>query len=115
MAYTDNLVDLAREIISATHNNVVEKKMFGGLCFMVNDKMCVGVRTERFMFRLSPDIFDEVVEKEGCEPMVMRGKVMRNFVYVDVTALNTKKKLSWWINLALEYNKIAKPSKKKKS
>ena len=41
MAYDITLADRTREIISATHKNVEEKKMFGGLCFMVNDKMCV--------------------------------------------------------------------------
>ena len=43
MAYNEKLADRVREIISATHNITEEKKMFGGLCFMVNDKMCVGV------------------------------------------------------------------------
>ena len=43
MAYNETLADRIREIIAQTHDNVEEKKMFGGLCFMVNDKMCMGV------------------------------------------------------------------------
>ena len=82
---------------------------------MVNDKMCVGVETTRLMVRLDPAKYDEVIENEGCEPMNFTGKVMKGYVFVDIDALNTKKKLEYWLNLALEYNTIAKSSKKKKS
>ena len=62
MAYNEKLADRVREIISLTHTNIEEKKMFGGLCFMVNDKMCVGVETNRLMVRLDPAKYDEVIE-----------------------------------------------------
>ena len=104
---------MTRELISLTHKNVEEKAMFGGLCFMVNDKMCVGVEKERLMIRLDPAKYEEVMEKEGCRPMDFTGKVMKGFVFVDADALTTKKKLGYWIKLALEYNKIAKDSKKR--
>lgn len=113
MAYNEKLADRVREIISVTHKITEEKKMFGGLCFMVNNKMCVGVEKERLMVRLDPERYDEVMEKEGCKPMDFTGKVMKGYVFVDIEALNTKKKLEYWMKLALEYNKTAKPSKKK--
>lgn len=113
MAYNQKLADRTREIISQTHKNVEEKKMFGGLCFMVNDKMCVGVESERLMVRLDPAIYDKVIDKEGCKPMDFTGKIMKGYVFVDIEALSTEKKLNYWIQLALDYNKIAKPSKKK--
>jgi TfoX/Sxy family transcriptional regulator of competence genes len=112
MAYNEKLADRTREIISLTHKNIEEKKMFGGLCFMVNNKMCVGVEQERLMVRIDPAKYDEAMEKEGCRPMDFTGKVMKGFVFVDADVLNTKKKLEYWIRLALEYNKIAKASKK---
>ena len=114
MAYNEKLADMARELISLTHKKVEEKRMFGGLCFMVNDKMCIGVEKERLMVRLDPDKYEEVMEKDGCKPMDFTGKVMKGFVFVDADVLNTRKKLEYWIKLALEYNKIAKASKKKK-
>ena len=113
MAYNEKLADRVREIIAVTHKNVEEKAMFGGLCFMVNDKMCVGVEKERMMVRLDPEKYEDVINKEGVKPMDFTGKVMKGYVFVDADALNTKKKLEYWMNLALEYNKIAKPSKKK--
>ena len=91
MAYDEKLAARVREIISLTHRDVEEKKMFGGLCFMVNEKMCIGVEQERIMVRLDPDIYDEVIEKEGCKPMDFTGRVMKGFVFVDIAAVNTKK------------------------
>lgn len=114
MAYNEKLADRVRELIAPTHKITEEKKMFGGLCFMVNDKMCVGVEEERLMVRLDPGVYEEVMEKEGCRPMDFTGKVMKGYVFVDIEALNTKKKLEYWIKLALDYNKVAKASKKKK-
>lgn len=112
MSYNEKLADRTREIIALTHKNVEEKKMFGGLCFMVNDKMCVGVEKERLMVRLDPALFDKVIEKEGCKPMDFTGRIMKGYVFVDVEALNTKKKLEYWVKLALDFNKHAKSSKK---
>lgn len=111
MAYNEKLADMTRELISLTHKNVEEKPMFGGLCFMVNGKMCVGVEKERLMVRLDPARYDEAMEKEGCKPMDFTGKVMKGYVFVDADVLSTKKKLDYWVQLALEYNKIAKASK----
>jgi len=105
---------MTREVIALTHKNVEEKAMFGGLCFMVNEKMCVGVEKERLMVRLDPALYDEVMEKEGCRPMDFTGKIMKGYVFVDASALNTRKKLEYWITLELDFNKKAKPSKKKK-
>jgi len=112
MPFNEKLADRVREIIAITHKNVEEKKMFAGLCFMVNDKMCVGIHEDRIMVRLDPAVFDEVIEKEGCVPMNFTGKIMRGFVFVDEDVLKTKKQLEYWVKLALDYNQFAKSSKK---
>jgi TfoX/Sxy family transcriptional regulator of competence genes len=114
MAYNEKLANRVRESISKTHKITEEKKMFGGLCFMVSGKMCVGVEQERMMVRLDPEVYDEVMEMEGCRPMDFTGKPMRGYVFVDASALSSQKKLDYWIKLALDYNAIAKASKKKK-
>ena len=114
MAYNQKLADRVREMLEPGAKKKKKKRMFGGLCFMVNDKMCIGVEQERIMVRLDPAVYDEVMEKEGCAPMDFTGKVMKGYVFVDIDAVNTKKKLQYWVDLALEYNKIAKVSKKKK-
>ena len=76
--------------------------------------MCVGVESERMMVRLDPEKYDEVMEKPGCRPMDFTGKIMKGYVFVDADALTTHKKLEYWISLALEFNKKAKPAKKKR-
>ena len=115
MAYNEKLADRTREIISRTHQNIEEKKMFGGLCFMVNEKMCVGVEQQRLMVRLDPAEYNKAIEKEGCKPMNFTGKIMKGYVFVDIDALKTKKQLEYWLGLALEYNQVAKPSVKKRA
>ena len=114
MAYNEKLANMTRELIFLTHKKVEEKAMFGGLCFMVNGKMALGVEKDRLMVRLDPARYDEVIEKEGCKPMDFTGRVMKGFVFVDADVLTTKKKLEYWVKLALDYNKFAKASKKKK-
>ena len=114
MAYNEKLADRVREIIAQSHHDVEEKKMFSGVCFMVNGKMCVGIQKDQLMVRLDPGLVEEVVEKEGCRQMDMNGKVMKAFVLVEEPAITTRKKLEYWIKLALDYNPIAKSSKKKK-
>ncbi len=114
MPFNEKIAGRIREILSVTHKNVEEKKIFSGLCFMVNDKMWIGVETNRLMVRLDPSKMEEVLEKEGCKPMDFTGKVMKGFVFVEIDALNTKKKLEYWIGIALEYNEIARSKKKKR-
>jgi len=114
MAYNEKLADRVREILSASTNNIEEKKMFAGLCFMVNDKMCVGVQATTIMVRIDPEKSDEALEDSpGAKPMVHGGKEMKGFIYVEEEELHTKKQLQYWIKMALEFNGKAKSSKKK--
>jgi len=113
MAYNENLVNRIREAL-VEQKNIEEKKMFQGLCFMVNDKMCICVRNNHIMCRIDPDIFGSVLEEKNCSPMIHNGKIMRGFVFVEDEELKTSKDLVWWINLSLEYNKIAKSASKKR-
>lgn len=114
MAFNETLADRVRELIASREKKVEEKRMFGGLCFMVNDKMCVGVESSRLMVRFDPTLTDEVMEKDGVTPMDFTKKVMKGYAFVAIEVLNTKKKVEYWINLALDFNKIAKASKPKK-
>jgi len=114
MAFNENLANLVREVIARTHIRVEEKRMFGGLCFMANDKICIGVEKNRLMIRLDPVRMDEALGKEGCNPMEFTGKKMKGFVFVDQEVLNTNQEMNYWVDLALEYNSQAKISTKRK-
>jgi TfoX/Sxy family transcriptional regulator of competence genes len=114
MSYNENLANRCREIIAQKEDLIEEKKMFGGLCFMVNDKMCFGVMKDKLMLRLNPEKMEDIFEMDGCEPMDFTGKSMKGFVYVAEEVLTSTKKLDYWIQLAVDYNPLAKSSKKKK-
>ena len=113
MPYDEKLANRIRERL-AELDNVEEKKMMGGLCFMVNDKMCVGIMKDDLMCRIDPEVYESSLEKTGCKEMALGGKTMKGYVLVDETGTRTKKDLECWVHLALEFNPKAKSSKKKK-
>lgn len=94
--------------------NVEEKKMFRGITFMVNDKMCISVGDTRIMCRIDPLIHDDAIKKKGVKTVKMGGREYKGYVYVDEEIVGSKKDLDHWVHLALEFNKIAKASKRKK-
>ena len=65
MAYNEFLSDRIASFFKEKGVNFYEKKMFGGLCFMVNDKMCVGVVKDEVMARINPDIYEEALTRRG--------------------------------------------------
>ena len=91
-----------------------EKRMFGGITFMVRGKMCVSVGRDRIMCRIDPDLHDSLLEREGCRTVVMKGRQYRGFVYVDARALKTQRELENWIGLALDYNNKTNVSARKR-
>ena len=113
MAINEKLTNRVREAL-AHMPKVAEKKMFSGIAFMVNGKMCVTVRDERIMCRIDPSIHDELLEKKDCRTMVMNGREYKGFMLVNEDAIKNKKEFDYWIGLALEFNKKAKAAKKKK-
>ena len=95
--------------------NVEEKKMFGGTAFMVRGKLCISVRAERIMCRIDPALHDAALEREGCQTVVMRGRQYRGYVYVGAEAVRTIGALKYWVDLALNYNKLVASPKKRNS
>lgn len=80
---------------------------------MVNGKMCVGIFKDELMCRIDPEKRDEALERIGCHEMEFTGRPMKGFVLVSSQGMKSQKDFDYWINLALEYNKIAKPSRRK--
>lgn len=88
------------------------RKMMGGICFLVDGKMCVGARRGRLMARIGPEAYDAALTRKGCGPMDFTGRPMRGFVWVAEEALETEAELRYWLGLALEFNPKAKKSAK---
>lgn len=113
MAYSQDLAQRVRETLSIIPQ-IEEKKMMGGLTFMVNGKMCVGVLQDDLMVRIDPQVYEMALQKKGCREMNFTGKPMKGFVFVSPEGTDSEKDLNFWINLALDFNKKAKVSKKKR-
>jgi TfoX/Sxy family transcriptional regulator of competence genes len=90
------------------------KEMMGGLTFMVNDKMCIGIIKDEMMCRIDPELHETALEKTGCRVMDFTGRPMKGYVMVDDTGMKTKSQFEYWIKLCLDFNKKAKSSKKTK-
>jgi len=115
MAYDTILADRIREyLIRFTKLKVEEKEMFSGLTFMVNGKMCVSVSRENLMCRIDPEWHEEVAEKSGFQPMVMKGKVLKGYCFVNPIGFKSNKDFAYWVDLCLAYNEKAKSSRKSK-
>ncbi|HEY5405750.1 MAG TPA: TfoX/Sxy family protein [Ginsengibacter sp.] len=114
MAYSEKLAGRIREALGALPN-VEEKRMFRGIAFMVNDKMCVTVGDNEMMCRIDPELHEALVKEKGCKTVVMKGREYKGWVLVSEEMMKSKKALNYWIGLSLEFNKKAKSSKKSKN
>ncbi|MFO1439016.1 MAG: TfoX/Sxy family protein [Verrucomicrobiaceae bacterium] len=113
MAYDTTIADRVTDMLVARRATFYTKAMFGGLCFMVNDKMCLGVVKAALMVRLDPDKQEDALKEPGCSPMEFTGRPMKGFVFVDAAHLDSETQLRHWVNLALEFNPRATIAKKR--
>jgi TfoX/Sxy family transcriptional regulator of competence genes len=115
MPYHESLANRVREMLATKVDHIDERIMFGGLTFMVNDKICVGVKSDRVLFRIDPALHEEELLQEGVVAMDHSGRSMKGFLFVDEDMLDTQSKLRRWVDLALEFNPRAKATPKKPS
>lgn len=118
MAYTEEIVTRIKQILLLKEVNFFEKKMFGGICIMVDDKMCCGTHIDKnsgenlLLCRIGETKQLEVENEPNCIPMEFTGKPMKGYVYILENGFRTNEKLAFWIQLCLDFNPIAKKSKK---
>ena len=113
MSYNQQLADRIHRLLKEENVNFYEKKMFGGLCFMMEDKTCVGIIKNELMARIGAEKYAEALTKEGCKEMTFTGRPMKGYVYLDDDALDLDVNLEYWTLLALDFNPLAKASKKR--
>ena len=109
MAYDEDLADRIRELI-APERGVDEKRMFGGLAFLINGNMSVAVSGRGgLMVRVPPDETDKLLTRDHVEPMVMAGRETRGWLRVAADGLKTKRQLQSWVTRGVDYAKGLKP------
>ncbi len=113
MAYDEYLAERIRHKFKELDVPFEDKKMMGGICFLVDDKMCVGVIKEQMMARIDPVRTEEAYARNGCRAMDFTHRTMKGFIFVDPEGIDQDRDLEYFIRLALEFNPMAKSSKKK--
>src|SRR4051794_31396607 len=103
MAYDEDLANRIRELIAA-EPDVTEKRMFGGLAFLIRGNMSVAASGQGgLMVRVEPDETDTLVAKPHASPMVMRGREMQGWLRVDSEGVRTKRQLEPWVRRGVAY------------
>lgn len=96
MSYDEKTAHRVRQILS-DRTDVVERKMFGGLCFMLKGCMCCGITTTAFMVRVGPDYYEEALAQPHARPMDFTGRPLTGMVYVDPAGHKTDVALAKWV------------------
>jgi hypothetical protein len=102
MAFDAALAGRIRAALLA-RNDVSEKKMFGGLCFMVRGHMCCGVEGSTLMLRVGPELYAAALARAQARPMDFTGKPLKGFVFVSPAGVRTARQLASWLAPALAY------------
>jgi TfoX/Sxy family transcriptional regulator of competence genes len=108
MAYDEGLAQRIRECLDELPN-VVEKKMFGGLAFMIDGNMSVGVIKSELMLRVGPERYEQILALPYARKMDFTGKPLTGFVYVGEPGIESDEDLQQWVDRALVFNKTLPP------
>lgn len=102
MPYDEGLAERIRHILR-DQPDLEEKRMFGGLCFMVSRHMCCGILGETLMARVGPKHYQTALSKPHTREMTFTGKPMNGMVYVDPEGLSEDENLTEWLQLCLQF------------
>ncbi|MEW6322562.1 MAG: TfoX/Sxy family protein [Acidobacteriota bacterium] len=102
MAFDETLARRVRAAL-AGRTDLVEKHMFGGVCFMVRGHMCCGIVGSSLMVRLGAAEADRLADEPHVRPMDFTGTPMRGFLYVDAEGLATPKALGRWVDRSVAF------------
>ena len=107
MPFNETLAGRVRDCLEG--ETAIEKKMFGGLTFMVRGHMCCGVINDDLVVRVGPDAYDVAISLAHARPMDFTGKPLKGFVYVAARGCKTEKSLKSWVEHGLEFVKSLPP------
>lgn len=119
MAFNENTAQRIRDILKSKKVKFAEKKMFMGLCFMVEDKMLCGTHTDKkseeefLLCRINPEEFEKALTRKDVVPMEMGKRISKGYVFVKEDGFKSAKDLGSWLQKCLDFNPLAKSSKKK--
>lgn len=113
MAYDEGLAERIRNLL-IDHPDVGEKKMFGGLVFMLYDYMTVGLDEDVLMARVGPENYAEALTRPHVREMDFTGRPLKGYVYVDPVGIEEDDDLAYWVNLCAEFVQTLPPKEPKR-
>jgi TfoX/Sxy family transcriptional regulator of competence genes len=102
VAYDDTLAERVRDVIGE-HPGLREQKMFGGLAFLIDGNMSVGIVGDELMVRVGPDGYEDALGSAHARPMDFTGKPMKGFVYVATPGVKSAAALEQWVDRGLAF------------
>ena len=102
MAYDEGLAQRVREALS-DRTDLTEKKMFGGLCFLLGGNMCCGIVGDELMLRVGPDAYPVVLARPHAREMDFTGRALRGMVYVDTDGIADDAELAEWVDFGVTF------------
>ncbi|MBL4862253.1 MAG: TfoX/Sxy family protein [Crocinitomicaceae bacterium] len=114
MAYNEYLQERINLILNEKKVQFEAKKMMGGLCYLIDDKMCIGIVKDDLMARVGTEEYDALIKREGTRPMDFTKRPMKGYIYVAPVGVDFDTDLEFWVQKCLDFNPFAKASKKKK-
>jgi TfoX/Sxy family transcriptional regulator of competence genes len=102
MPYSQELLERIREVL-ADRKDVVEKKMFGGVAFMVSGRMACGPHGERLIVRIGNEAAEKHIGRPHVKPMDFTGRVLRSFATIESDGIKTTTQLRKWVLMAADY------------
>jgi len=109
MAFDEAVAGRIREALAGAPD-VAEKKMFGGIAFMLRGNMCCGVIGDRLMLRVGPAGYEAALSRPHARAMDFTGKPMKGLVYVEPAGFASPRDLKTWIERAMEFT-LSLPAK----
>ena len=111
MAYDEGLAERIRDLV-LDQDNITEKKMFGGLAFLQEGHMFVGINGEQLMARVGPENYKKALVKPHVNEMDFTGKSFKGYVYVRPEGIESDEDLQYWTTLASSFTKSLPPKNK---
>jgi TfoX/Sxy family transcriptional regulator of competence genes len=114
MAYDEGLAERIREATEGVRG-IAEKKMFGGLCFLISGNMCCGIVGDELMVRVGPDAYEDCLALPHAREMDFTGRAMKGMVYIATDGFESDQDLAAWIERGAAFARSLpkKPLKKK--
>ena len=119
MAYDEYLADRIKNVFNEKRISFEARKMMGGLCFMVDNKMCCGIHINKktnnnlLMARVGEEVYTKELSKKECLPMDFTGRPMKGYLFITPEGFDMDDDLAYWIQHCINFNPLAKVSKKK--